>query len=59
LMAKVAKIIPSDHAVVLVRDCGFKISNGQISTFFKDFVKRHPDLIQVLKDNIKVTQATK
>lgn len=57
-MAKVAKIIPSDHAVNLIKECGFKQSKGQISEFFKEFVKRHPELIQVLKDNIKVMRAT-
>jgi len=58
VMAEVAKIIPSDHAVNLVKECGFKQSKGQISDFFKDFVKRHPDLIQVIKDNIKLSRAT-
>jgi hypothetical protein len=57
-MAAVAKIIPSDHAVNLIKECGFKQSKGQISEFFKEFVKRHPELIQVLKDNIKVMRAT-
>lgn len=57
-MAEVAKIIPSDHAVNLVKDCGFKQSKGQITDFFKEFVKRHPDLIQILRDNIKIVRAT-
>lgn len=58
IMAEVAKIIPSDHAVNLIKECGFKQSKGQITDFFKEFVKRHPELIQVLKDNIKVMRAT-
>lgn len=57
-MAEVAKIIPSDHSVNLIKECGFKQSKGQISDFFKDFVKRHPELIQVIKDNIKLSRAT-
>lgn len=58
IMAEVAKIIPSDHAVNLIKECGFKQSKGQITDFFKEFVKRHPELIQILKDNIKVMRAT-
>lgn len=58
LMAKVAKIIPADHAVNLIKGCGFKQSKGQITTFFGGFTKRHPELVQVLKDNIKISRAT-
>ena len=57
-MAEVAKIIPSDHAVNLIKECGYKQSKGQITTFFAEFVKRHPELVKVLKDNIKVSRAT-
>lgn len=57
-MAEVAKIIPADHAVNLIKQCGYKQSKGQITTFFKDFTKRHPSLVQVLKDNIKISRAT-
>lgn len=57
-MAEVAHIIPSDHAVNLIKQCGYKQSKGQITTFFKDFTKRHPTLVQVLKDNIKISRAT-
>jgi hypothetical protein len=56
-MAQVAKIIPADHAVNLIKACGFKQSKGQITTFFGEFVKRHPDLTKVLKDNIKLSRA--
>ncbi len=58
LMAEVAKIIPADHAVNLIKNCGYKQSKGQITNFFKDFTKRHPSLVQVLKDNIKISRAT-
>ena len=57
-MAEVAKIIPADHAVNLIKACGFKQSKGQITTFFGEFTKRHPDLVKILKDNIKISRAT-
>lgn len=56
-MAEVAMIIPSDHAVNLIKACGYKQSKGQITAFFGEFTKRHPQLIKVLKDNIKVSRA--
>ncbi|MEM4725964.1 MAG: hypothetical protein QXG63_03415, partial [Nitrososphaerales archaeon] len=56
-MAEVAKIIPADHAVNLIKACGYKQSKGQITSFFKEFGARHPDLIKVLKDNIKLSRA--
>jgi hypothetical protein len=57
-MVEVAKIIPADHAVNLIKGCGYKQSRGQITTFFKEFTTRHPDLVKVLKDNIKISRAT-
>lgn len=57
-MAEIAKIIPADHAVNLIKDCGYKQSKGQITTFFKEFTGRHPELVKVLKDNIKLSRAT-
>ena len=57
-MAEVARIIPSDHAVNLIKGCGYKQSKGQITVFFKEFVGRHKDLVDVLKDNIKLSRAT-
>ena len=57
-MAEVAKIIPADHAVNLIKQCGYKQSKGQITNFFKEFTTRHPELIKVLKDNIKISRAT-
>jgi hypothetical protein len=57
-MAEIAKIIPADHAVNLIKTCGFKQSKGQITNFFKEFTQRHPDLVQILKDNIKISRAT-
>jgi hypothetical protein len=57
-MAEVAKTIPADHAVNLIKQCGYKQSKGQITNFFKEFTGRHPELIKVLKDNIKISRAT-
>lgn len=57
-MAEVAKIIPADHAVNLIKTCGYKQSKGQITNFFKEFTGRHKDLVGILKDNIKLTRAT-
>lgn len=57
-MVEVAKIIPSDHAVNLIKSCGFKQSKGQISSFFVSFTKRHPDLVDLLRSNIRLSRAT-
>lgn len=58
-MAEVAKIIPSDQAINLIKNCGFKQSKGAITTFFRDFVKRHPELSKVLKSNIRISRTQK
>jgi hypothetical protein len=57
-MAEIAKILPSDQAVNLIKGCGFKQTKGRMSDFFSDFVKRHPDLVGVLKANLKLARAT-
>jgi hypothetical protein len=57
-MAEVAKVIPADHAVNLIKGCGYKQSKGQITNFFKEFTGRHPELVKILKDNIKISRAT-
>ena len=56
-MAAVAKIIPADYAVNLIKQCGFKQTKGRMSDFFSDFCKRHPELIDVLKSNLKLSRA--
>lgn len=48
-MAEVAKIIPSDQALNLIRECGWQQSNGSAIKFFKGFVKRHPELIDIIR----------
>ena len=57
-MAKVAMIIPKDQAVNLIRDCGYKVHKGQITSYLQEFVKRHKDLIDVMRSNIKIGRAT-
>ncbi len=59
LMAEVAKIIPSDQAINLVKGCGFKQSNGAVLNYFREFVKRHPDMVDIIRDNITINRATK
>ena len=58
-MAAVAKIIPSDQAINLIKNCGFKQSKGAVTDFFKQFVKKYPDLVNVLKSNIVVNRGLK
>lgn len=57
-MAEIASILPADHAVNMVKECGFKQSKGQVTAFFKEFVVRHPELAKTLKANIQITRAT-
>jgi hypothetical protein len=44
--------------VNLIKACGYKQSKGQITAFFREFGARHPDLVKILKDNIKLSRAT-
>lgn len=53
-MAEVANIIPSDHALNMIKGCGFTSSGGQMRTFFKDFGKRHPELLKTMSSNIRL-----
>ena len=57
LMAKIAMIIPSDQALVLIRECGYKSHRVHVSSFFRDFTKRHPECVSILKSNIRVNRA--
>lgn len=57
-MVEVAKLIPSDLAANLIKQCGFKVAKGRMSDFLNQFVKDHPDLIGVMKSNIKLNRAT-
>lgn len=57
-MVQVAKIIPKDLSVQLIKGCGYKQTKGKMSDFFGEFCKRNPDLVDVLKANLKITRAT-
>jgi len=57
-MADVARTIMSDHALNLIKGCGFTAAGGQIRTFFKDFSQRHPDLLDIMRSNIRLNRAT-
>lgn len=57
-MVEVAKIIPADLTANLIKQCGFKSSKGKMSEFLKQFVKDYPDLIDILKSNIKINRST-
>jgi hypothetical protein len=59
VMAEVARIIPSDQAINLVKQCGFQQSKGRVQEFFKTFKQRYPDLVDVLKSNIKIERGIK
>jgi hypothetical protein len=57
-MAEVAKIIPADQAVNLLKQCGYKSANGKVIEFFAEFTKRHPELVTILRDAIRLNRAT-
>lgn len=56
-MAEIASIIPADQAVNLIKECGYKAYKGQISNFFKEFTTRHPECVEILRDNIRINRA--
>lgn len=58
-MVAVAKIIPSDQAVNLIKGCGFKIYGHKTTSYFKDFQKRHPEAIEIMRSNIRVQRGIK
>jgi len=58
VMAEIASIIPSDQAVNLIKECGYKAYKGQITNFFKEFTVRHPECVDVLRANIRINRAT-
>lgn len=57
-MVEVAKIIPADMTANLIKGCGYAIAKGRMSDFLNQFVKDHPELISIMKSNIKVSRAT-
>ena len=58
-MVAVAKIIPSDQAVNLIKGCGLKVHRGRIQSYFKDFATRNKDCVKIMRDHIKLDRAVK
>lgn len=56
-MVDVAEIIPSDQAINLIKGCGYKASKGQVSSYLREFHKRNPRCVDIMRDNVKITQA--
>jgi hypothetical protein len=58
-MVAVAMIIPADQTANLIKGCGYAVAKGRMSDFLNQFVKDHPELISIMKSNIKLNRATK
>lgn len=59
LMVTVAEIIPSDQAVNLIKDCGYKVYKHKTSSYFKEFQARHPKCIEIMKSHIRIERGIK
>lgn len=59
VMVAVAKIIPSDQAINLIKGCGYKAHSGNVTSYFKDFYKRNKECVEIMRDNIKIDRAIK
>jgi hypothetical protein len=57
-MVEVAKIIPADQTTNLIKGCGYAVAKGRMTDFLNQFMKDHPDLINIMKSNIKIDRAT-
>lgn len=58
-MVAVAKIIPSDQAVNLIKNCGFKVYGYKTTSYFKEFQKRHPEVVDIMRSNIRIQRGVK
>ena len=58
-MVQVVEIIPSDHALNLIKGCAMKIQKGNISSFLAKFTLRNPKCVSIMRDHIKLSQAIK
>jgi hypothetical protein len=56
-MVRVAMTIPSDQAVNLIKQCGATHYGSGVGEYFKRLTTQYPELVEVLKSNIKVTRA--
>lgn len=53
-MVEVAKIVSSDQAVVLLKEIGLKAYSSDVKGFFTRFSTKYPELLHILKSNIKL-----
>jgi hypothetical protein len=58
-MVAVAKIIPSDQAINLIKGCGYRAHKGEVTSYFREFYKRNKDCVAIMRDNIKIDRAVK
>jgi hypothetical protein len=56
-MVAIAKLIPADHAVNLIKGCGYKAQSGQVASYLREFQKRNPECVEIMRDNIKLERA--
>lgn len=56
-MVEVAQIIPADQAVNLIKGCGYKVHKGHATSYFKEFTKRNPECVKIMRHNIKIDRA--
>jgi alkaline phosphatase D len=59
VMVEVAKIINSDQALTLIKECIIKTAKTNINDAFTEFSKKNPDLVSILKQNIKLNNVKK
>jgi hypothetical protein len=58
-MVAVAKLIPSDMAVNLIKGCGYKVNRDNPTEWFKNFNTRNPECMKIMSSNIKLNRAVK
>lgn len=56
-MVAIAEIVPSDHAVNLIKGCGLKVHKGQVASYLREFQKRNPQVVNIMRDSIKLDRA--
>lgn len=56
-MVAIAEIIPADHAINLIKGCGYKVHKGQVASYLREFQKRNPQAVNIMRDNIKLDRA--
>lgn len=59
VMVAVAKVIPSDQALNLIKNCGYKTHKNKVTSYLKEFQKRHPECIDILRSHIRVQRGVK